>query len=784
MRLLLLAYSLGLIAGTWVLSLMLASGLTAAALLVVALAWWCAPGGGARRRALALLSAALLGLGWHLLWAQQALQARLPLALEGQDLWLTGVVADLPTATGVAHQFLFATDGDSPAFGGRRVLLNDYDALPLVTGQHWRLRVRLNRPHGFANPGGFDYEAWLLQRGISAKGYVRRDTGNRLLGEGGWSWQRLRSDVRTRLLARAEQLPQSGVILALTVGDRSLLTDTDWRLMSATGTNHLFVISGLHIGLVSAAVYGLASLVLRALPTLTLWRPRQQLAATAALAVALLYSLLAGFTLPTQRAFVMTAVFLLGQLLNRPAPWSLRYLLALALVLTLNPLAALNVGFWLSFVAVGMLLVTLVSVPGSRQTGLAATGRRWLAPQVVVFVALAPLLAAWTGQLALLAPLINLVAIPVVGLFVVPLCLAGVGLLFVCAPLAAVVLLCADRVLGLVWSGLQVCAAVSSPWLLWQVGPVSMPALLCAVGAMLLVLTPFPWWRRWLCLPLGLPLLLPVAAAMPADEAQLHILDVGQGLAVIVQTAEHALVYDTGARLSPEFSLSTAVVLPVLRRLGIERLDALVISHFDNDHGGGLEDLLAAVPVARWYSSDRQQALARLRPGASANPALRAEACQRGQEWDWDGVLFRFLHPPPLSGVAVSANDNSCVLQIRFGEQGVLLPGDIERGAERQLVRSIGTGLGSDLLIAPHHGSDTSSSYPFLKQVRPGFVVFTAGYRNRFGHPASAVLRRYRELATRILVTHETGMLSFRLRRHGPLAPPRSFRAERPRYWY
>lgn len=761
------------------------------------------------RQAGTLGAAVLAGCVWHLVWATHGLAARLPAALEGQDMWVTGHVADLPSRNERATQFQFYIEsseslpGDRP-FEKRLILLNSYQSAEYSPGQRWHLLVRLNRPHGFANAGGFDYEAYLLQQGIAAKGYVRNHPDNALLTVEGNTLQRMRFRVRQRLHSMADQLPTVGILSALVLGDRSQLSPADWELMSATGTNHLFVISGLHIGLIAAVMYWTGCAVLRLCPPLSLYWPRQKMALVLALFAALAYSLLAGFTLPTQRAFVMTAVFVLGQLGSRSVPVSFRFLMALAIVLTLNPLAPLSPGFWLSFGAVAALLLWLdsgkrVSPDGSRAQSLTTL---WLRPQLVVFIGLAPFLMLWTQQVTVLSPLINVVAIPIVGLIIVPLALLGAGLLSLLPSVAALVLHLADFVL----QHLMTLLSASAAYLGWSVvvlSGLSLVAIMSMLIASVLLLAPLPAQWRLLALPLSLPVLLPIIEAPPHGAADIHVLDVGQGLSVVVRTANHVLVYDTGAAMSPEFDLGTAVVVPALRQAGIKSVDAVVVSHFDNDHAGGLRGLLGQVPILQMLSSHGKLAAQAIRGAGRVPtksplvPELVSRSCAAGQQWQWDGVVIEVLHPLSATGFvaadrltngSVSSQDNdnnvSCVVQVTAGEHRLLLPGDIERQAERALSVRLGSKLQSAILLAPHHGSNTSSTYGFIKHVAPRYVVYTSGYRNSFGHPTDNVQKRYDELGSTGFVTHNTGMLTFRLQAGQPLQPPMPFRHQQPRYWY
>lgn len=782
MRGILLAYSVGIMLASFVTEPRVALWWCGVVALLLALALWKSVRRNNQLRWFCQWAlAAAIGVAWHLLWADSILRLQLPAELEGRDMWITGVVVSLPTASNGVTQFQFFIEENDADFLRRRVLLNLYGEYSLEAGQRWQLQVRLNRPHGFANPGGFDYEAWLFQQRISAKGYVRNHPDNRMTGEGSVSLQAVRNNIRRKMTAIAGDLPSAGVLLALSLGDRSRVQPAEWELMRASGTNHLFVISGLHIGLVAAVVYWLGNRCLRALPTLSLHYPRQKTALWLALVAALLYSLLAGFSLPTQRAFIMTAVFFLGQIGSRPVAVSLRFLLALAAVLTFNPLAALNAGFWLSFVAVaGLLLCLNAPLAIQQQTQLVRTvSERWLMPQLVVFLALAPFLLFWMQQVSLLSPLINVLAIPLVGMIVVPLTLLGVVLLYVSAGAALPPFLLSDYLVALLFRGIAWITS-QAPWNVVDMQALSIALLLGIGAAVVMLLAPVPRTLRLLVLPLMLPLLYPKKLAIAEGAMDIHILDVGQGLSVIVQTTNHSLVYDTGAALSPEFDLGTAVVVPVLRQLGVRHVDAVVISHFDNDHAGGFEGLLTSVPVTRVIANDPGQAQQRLAAIAKSS-TISASACLAGEQWQWDGIDFAFLHP---LAAAVDSNNSSCVLQISSGEHSFLFPGDIERDAERSLAIRLGTDLRSDVLLAPHHGSNTSSTYAFIKRVAPRFVIYTAGYRNSFGHPTTRIRQRYAETGAQGFVTHDTGMLSFYARQHTALAPPRQFRQTHRRYWH
>ncbi len=719
-----------------------------------------------------------LGFLWHMLWANSILLQQLPAALEGEDIVVTGVVVSLPVPNDISQQFKFRILQSDRGFSQRLVLLNYYGDDSIRAGQHWQFLVRLNKPHGFANPASFDYEAWLFQQSIASKGYVRDSTDNQILCTQSLSVNSLRSRLRDRVQTAFAGLDHGGIILALILGDRSEISRETWQQLSDAGVNHLFVISGLHIGLIALVVFWLADKLMRLWPASMLLIPAQKIAAMLSILAALAYSFLAGFTLPTQRALIMIVVFMLAYLSSRPLAISFRYLLALTLVLTVNPLAVVSMGFWFSFAAVAALLLCVNLPARDKDETTAARARdhiihHYVKPQLIVFVALATPLLFWTQQLPLLSPLINIFAIPLVALMVVPLCLLAVTALLINETMAQIVVAAADMILNALF--LLIAGAMG----LFESGAVAKftglsSAMLVAVGiATVLLLLPRGMPSRWLALPQSLPLWLPLPGNFDAPSLQLYFLDVGQGLAVVIQTPQHVLVYDAGANLSADFNIGSAVVAPFLNQLGVRHVDLVVISHGDNDHAGGLSGLISNTEVVAITSS-----ASRLPQPLSS--ALPIAPCHEYRDWSWDEVGFRFLG---RYSSAVSANDNSCVLQITVGKHRVLLPGDIERLTEYQLARRYGDELQSTILAAPHHGSKTSSSYPFLKMVNPEMVVFSSGYRNSFGHPHPEIETRYRLGGTETLHTSASGMISFTIDRQSGAIETSLYRRQQRRYW-
>ncbi|MES3008068.1 MAG: DNA internalization-related competence protein ComEC/Rec2 [Pseudomonadota bacterium] len=749
----------------------------------------------------AVAAALLLGIGWAIGVGSARLAALLPAELEGEDFWVTGEVRGLPQSNGRSQQFTFQVESScftllprdcsdqppefSSRFNDRKILLNHYGSVDLIPDQRWLLRVRLNQPHGFANPGGFDYEGWLFQQAYAAKGYVRENPFNVHLEDGPLSISLVRFRLREKMLAAMQDLPHASIILALVLGDQEQISAESWSLFTATGTNHLIVISGMHIAFVALLCYGLCNRLVRVSPWLLLRIPAQKCGALGAVTGALLYGVLAGFSVPTQRSCIMVLVFMSGQLMGRQLPVSFSFCLALTLVLLINPLSLTGAGFWLSFGAVGTLLLAFGGIrhlrgadrhPDTGEHERWSWQRLWqqhVQPQYVVFIGMIVPLAIMMQQLSLLSPLANVLAIPLVNILVVPVALLGTLLLVIHAPLGALLLTVADHVLAVVIWLLQALTRQSGELVLWQFFGLTIAALVFAGFGTLLLLMPRGWPARWLALVMFLPLLFPQRQRLDPGIAEITVLDVGQGLAVVVQTAEHVLVYDTGPRLSESFDTGSAVVFPFLRRNGLRRVDRLIVSHGDNDHAGGVESLLKLMEIGD-IAGSTWPALGK----APENFAL----CEQHQRWEWDGVQFEILHPP--AGLPYDGNDSSCVLRIEAAGQSALLPGDIEAEAERRLLQAYGAALGSDVLVAPHHGSRTSSSAAFLTAVQPSVVLYSAGYRSQFGHPAPDVVARYESLGVAPYNTALSGALTLRLGETATLLPPQEFRSHERRYWF
>ena len=703
-----------------------------------------------RRNAAALASCLCAGLIVGTIHGKHLLSQLLPPAVEGQDLMLVGVIEGLPTYSpqrGGTWRFTFKVEQwlSPGCCAAQRLRLSYRTGEILQAGQRLQLQVRLKRPRSFANPGGFDYARWLVSQDIHASGYVRQ---GRVLDIHASLRNRIVQHLNDKLL----QYDSGAVLLALAVGERHALTDSQWTLFRQTGLSHLMAISGLHIGIAA----GLGFLLGRAL-SLVAGSPSIGLPVAISLLSALGYAWLAGFSLPTQRAVLMCAVAVLSlPLLRKIGRWSC-WSFALLVVLLLQPLASLQPGFWLSFLAVALLLLVFEQE------------QRWrsvLRAQWLLLVGLMPLGLAFFGFFSPLSLPVNLIAVPFFSLMVVPLVLLSLCGELVFSMAANWGWYLADVVLAHVFTVLQWLVDQLDSWML-DYQPDRAILFTLMVLAVLLVLPqhiPARYLSLLLCLPLLDRWLEPVEnPSLRADQVLVQVMDVGQGLSILLTTRHHALVYDVGAAYRGGFNLAEAAVLPTLRAEQIRRLDTLVISHNDNDHAGAYEILRQAFPGVTLYAGETL-------PGSVP--------CRAGSRWRWDDVSFEFLHPQRAD--TGSSNNQSCVLLVRSGDAAVLLPGDIEASVEHQLLPALPDKV--SVLVAPHHGSKTSSSEPFTDKLQPEWVVFSAGYKHHFGHPAPDVEQRYISLGSHLLNTAQHGRIRILLGARG-VESVSTRRRERRFYW-
>lgn len=724
-------------------------------------------------RVVAIAAFAVAGFFWATAVAQWRLADTLPEIWEGRDVELAGVVADMTQPGERSTRVLI--DIDTVYTPGAqlppRVSLSWYRTemldLPLRAGQRWRLTVRLRHPHGNANPHGFDFEAWTLERGIRAVGYVREQPAPRLLAplvrHPAYLIERGREAVRERLGHALGERPYAGVIVALAIGDQRAIPPAQWKIFTRTGVNHLMSISGLHITMLASLAFVVVLRLWRMSAALTLRLPAVRAATAFGLVTALTYAAAAGFAVPAQRTVFMLAVVAAALWLGWMARPAAVLAAAAALVILIDPMAVIAPGFWLSFGAVAVIMLA-----GSGRIAPAGWLGAWVRAQWAVTLALVPLLLAMFQQVSMVSPLANAVAIPLVSLVVVPLTL-----------LAAVVPL--DWIAHLAHGVMSLCmqfltALAALPGAAWQQhAPPGWSVPLALAGALWMLL-PRGFPARWVGAALLLPLLFWLPPRPQHGEIWMDVLDVGQGLAVVVRTRDHALLYDAGPAFSGQIDAGDRIVVPHLRASGIGRLDAMIISHDDLDHSGGALAVMNALAVKSVRSS-----LPNGHPVTATG--IEHRACVAGESWEWDGVIFEMLHPRAESynDPKVLDNDRSCVLRIVSRHGSALLAGDIERRAEGALVRADSGRLPADLLVVPHHGSRTSSTPAFTGAVNPKLAVFTVGYLNRFGHPHPAVVGRYRRQGSTILRTDLSGALLVRITGSG--INVRQWREIGRRYW-
>lgn len=736
------------------------------------------------RVALLLAAGVTLGASWSGWRAAERLAEALPPELEGTDLRITGVVADLPESSAIGRRFVFSVE-QAEAAGQRvalprRVALGWYGAAPLVPqllpGERWRLTVRLKRPHGLANPDGFDVEAWWLTEGIRANGYVR-PAGAERLDSFVFSWRDLVGRARACLRERiASVLPEgryAGVLVALVIGDQRAIAQADWEMFNRTGIGHLMSISGLHITMIAALAAGMMGLLWRhgfwVGARLPLYLPAQKVAAASGLAAALIYVALAGFGIPAQRTLLMLAVVTLALWRARIVAASQVLSLALLAVLVLDPWAVLWPGFWLSFFAIACLMLASRSETGSMRSGWRQVVTGGMQSQFVATVGLLPLTMLLFAQVSVIGPIANALAIPLVSFIITPLALLGSVLP---APLHGWLLHAAHFALTLLAEALRALSGL--PLAVWQAPKPGLLVTALAIAGALWLLAPRGWPWRWAGVLAWLPLLAATPTA-PHGGVWLTAFDIGQGNAVLVETPSFRLLYDTGPAYSAESDGASRVILPYLRARGIDRLDALVISHGDSDHAGGARSLLAQLQIG-WIASSLPDSRALLQSLQSD----RHVDCTAGQRWRIDGVEFEFLHPAADDRHETRPNARSCVLRIQAGAHAALLAGDIEARQERLLLARSPEKLRADVLLAPHHGSGTSSTPAFLDAVRPSLALFQLGYRNRYRHPKTEVVARYQARGVHVLRSDQAGAVRVSLDGSGVTAVRQ---CEKPRYW-
>jgi competence protein ComEC len=716
--------------------------------------------------------ACFLGFSWALIIAHDKMHHSLPKVLEGQTLIATGTVVSIPEyrANQLRFDFLIKEIVTKvPINYPLRVRLNRYfygnlDKLPSVKkGDVWQFALRLKRPRSFWNPGSFDYQAQLFLQNIQATGYIVAKFSPRFIQAASFYYciDSLREKLTHNIKISLKNYPLVGLISALTTGVRYDITNEQWQVMRGTGTNHLFAISGLHLAFIVGIIYFLTRFFYCRITHASLIIPVSQVAAGLTGLFAIFYAALAGFALPVQRALLMLLVFLWANLCRRNFALGYAFTCSLLVILVWAPFSVLSASFWLSFMAV---MFILYGVLGRLK---AESGwRTWGRTQYSVGFGLIPLSLLFFHQISWISFIANLLAIPAIGFVILPLALLGSFMTLLIPVWGCALLVLTERLLELLWQFLtylsmmkwaQYTAFIATPWV-----------LLASLLGLLVLFAPYGIPARYLSAIYLLPLFLWKPQGPKSGEIWFSLLDVGQGLASVVQTQHHTLVYDTGPNRS--FDAGRAVLVPFLQQRGITKLDMLLVSHGDNDHIGGASSLLREMPVISIVSSVPKKFFPRC-----------ADFCKGKTHWEWDKVNFAILYP--MANDVYSGNNSSCILKISNHSHSILLTGDIEKTGENYLVNGVNDQLASTVLLVPHHGSKTSSSIAFLNKVSPSIALFSTGYRNQFRFPHPVVLKRYQRLHASIYDTAVDGAIILKLNPNTKTIEIETYRQKHHRFW-
>jgi competence protein ComEC len=663
-------------------------------------------------------------------------------------------------------------------------------------GQQWQLNVRIKPAHGFANVGGFSYQTWLRQKELHATGYVKNTLKNKLIQTQPSYRQQLYLQLNELINSLALKSEMDHFIFALTFGERGKITPEQWQVLQATGTQHLMAISGLHLGLIASGAYALMVMCFRYLPfhllltqkaTFWLVQKNSHLVVFAfSSLIALFYAYLAGFSLPTLRALVMMQIFIGAKLLAVKLTITRWLLLSIVCIILLSPFSLFSVSFWLSVYAVTLILLIIWRcrklISSSGHSKLAKT-KAWLSSLFIVQLGLTlfmlPVAALLNHQLPLSALLANIVAVPWMSFTAIPLCLMSVVAMPFSETLALFFLELSLSSLDFIWQWLSYLS--SQPWLLIEVSHQTLVIILALSG--------LTFVSYFLALPkktLGTSILLISLFSFvyfiyyqESYDWQVSVLDVGQGLSIVIERNGRAILYDTGASYPSGFNLAESVVFPYLQYRGITTIDYLLLSHADNDHAGGLAFINKQMATNKISVNEIKynQPLEDL--GKYNFPEI--QSCKQGDDFTWQGLTFSVLWPAVIQD---KENDNSCVINISDGKYNVLLTGDISRKVERLLVTNneLVIKLKADVIVAPHHGSKTSSSIRFIKGVSPDAVIFSAGFMNRWKMPNKTVLKRYQQLKVNQYSTAEQGMIQIKVAEQS--LKIESYREDINPYWF
>jgi len=693
------------------------------------------------------IGAGILGFLWAFWTAHSLLNHDLPAALESQFITIEGRVADIPQTTPSGIHFDF--DIDDPNYPHFKTRLNWRKNPPanLQTNQRWKLQVRLKKTHGLRNENTFDQEKWFFQHRIRAQGNVK--TGQLL--EPAYN---LRFQIYQLLKEKTANFPRSDILIALILGVTQDIPQQTWQTLRTTGTTHLISVSGLHLSFIALFIFTLLRFIIKIIGGKWLLTINAQtLTAILSFIIVIIYAWLAGFSIPTQRALIMIGVAFIGLIFRRKIATGHILSLALFLVLLYDPTAVLSIGFWLSFIAIAILFWI-----NHQQPFLFLSNQFFnLHTHWAIFVVLTPPLLLFFGQLPLLSIPANLIAISVVTFLVMPLLFLGVILLPI--EISHYFLLASAHILDFTMRYLDMLANLKIS--LIYLPNASIGALLLAMIGVFLLLLPRGMIGKSLGICFFLPAFFPHVDKPKYGEIGFHLLDVGQGLSVVIRTKNHVLIYDTAPAYEQKV-VAESTLIPFLRGKGIQEISRLVISHHHFDHAGGVEALQQAFEIGDILSSEPKK-------------VWGASYCKSGQKWQWDGVQFEML-----SGEKNYYKNNSCVLKITTGKSSILLTGDIEKEQEYRLLKQ---NLKSDILVAPHHGSKTSSTQGFVERVKPRYVLFSVGYKNQFKHPRPQIIARYQMVGAQILETQHSGTISFQLTPEN-ISEPQRYREIHRHYWH
>lgn len=757
-----------------------------------------------------LVFAALLGFIWAANYAAIRLSDELPTDSQQKSINIVGVIASLPEVTERGERFRFdvekilTSNAKVPPKIPKHISLNFYrdvksprpeNALSLGNfyhaGERWQFTVRLKRPHSTYNPHGFDFEAWALAENIRATGSIHSKSGYKKLANFVWRpsyvVENLREKIGNRISQSLTNKPYAGVIRALVVGDDSQISAENWDVFFRAGVGHLVSISGLHITMLAGLAFAIAAFVWRRVPSLVMRLPTRKAATIFGLIVAIIYALMAGMSVPTQRTLLMLLTFALALLFGKNLAISRALAMAVLAVVIVDPWAVIAPGFWLSFGAVALIAYVTVSRLKPANWLKTAINTQW-----AITLGLLPLLIIMFGQASIISPIANAFAIPIISLLVVPLSILGSVM-----P-SDFILQAAHLILELCMQALHWLSHLPT----WQQAAPPVWAMLVAMFGVLWMLLPRGFPQRWLGLVLLLPMFFVSPPKIAAGAMQVTVLDVGQGLAVTIQTKNHALLYDAGPKFSAQSDAGSRIVLPFLRGQGVKKLDGFIVSHDDIDHSGGAASVLAQLPVS-WLMSSFDS--------VEITPTKKSMRCFAGQTWLWDKVKFEVLYPDLASYQNANLKDNnrSCVLKVTSQFGSILLAGDIEQDAENALLNTLGNDvidsdalqanthavagdanssradsqLKSDVLIVPHHGSKTSSTRQFVQAVDAQHAIFTVGYLNRFKHPKPFIEKRFEESGAFTYRSDYAGALTIDFS-HKNYIGINALRQSQPRYWH